>query len=163
MPAASTAAFEEALQKALPEQFGRQPDLLFQAVHASITPQLLRYPLAVCKQETSLASGCKARVSHRGNAAIEASLSITRVLLQATMLSPRILERSGIPVHQVVQEAGELVVTFPSAYHANLDLGIGLSTVVMPDARPPGSSRPAGCLRSELHGLDERTECSYLH
>jgi hypothetical protein len=32
VPAASTAAFEEALQKALPEQFGRQPDLLFHAV-----------------------------------------------------------------------------------------------------------------------------------
>jgi JmjC domain, hydroxylase len=50
------------------------------------------------------------------------------------MLSPRILERSGVPVHQVVQEAGELVVTFPSAYHANLDLGTGVSTVVLPDA-----------------------------
>ena len=39
------------------------------------------------------------------------------------MLSPRVLESHGVPVHQLVQEAGELVITFPSAYHASLDLG----------------------------------------
>ena len=40
------------------------------------------------------------------------------------MLSPCVLARAGVPVHQVVQAAGELVVTFPSAYHANLDTGV---------------------------------------
>ena len=73
-----------------------------------------------------------------------ASLSTTTMLLQATMLSPRILERSGVPVHQVVQEAGELVVTFPSVYHANLDLGTGLSTVFLPDASIQQLSYPTG-------------------
>jgi JmjC domain, hydroxylase len=59
---------------------------------------------------------------------VELHCSSRPVLLQATMLSPRVLARAGIPVHQVVQEAGELVVTFPSAYHANLDTGMARQT-----------------------------------
>lgn len=44
-------------------------------------------------------------------------------VMQATMLNPAILARHSVPVHQVLQEVGEFVVTFPSAYHASVDLG----------------------------------------
>lgn len=40
MPAAATAAFEEAFQRALPAQFGAQPDLLLHAVSAVVTANL---------------------------------------------------------------------------------------------------------------------------
>ncbi len=39
------------------------------------------------------------------------------------LLSPRVLARHGVEVRQLVQDAGEFVVTFPSAYYASLDLG----------------------------------------
>lgn len=42
---------------------------------------------------------------------------------QVTLLSPRVLGRHGMQPRQLQQEAGEFVVTFPSAYHASLDLG----------------------------------------
>lgn len=39
------------------------------------------------------------------------------------MLNPSALARQGVPVHQLVQQEGEFIVIFPSAYHATLDYG----------------------------------------
>jgi histone demethylase JARID1 len=37
-----------------------------------------------------------------------------------SMLSPRALQKAGVPVYSATQAAGEFVVTFPNAYHAGL-------------------------------------------
>ena len=43
-----------------------------------------------------------------------------------TMLSPRILKASSVPVYRVVQEAGSFVITFPRAYHGGFNFGLQL-------------------------------------
>lgn len=43
--------------------------------------------------------------------------------VQTTMLSPQLLVDRGVAVSEVLQEAGEIVVTFPAAHFAVIDLG----------------------------------------
>ena len=46
------------------------------------------------------------------------------------MLSPRVLQAYGVPVHSATQEAGQFVVTFPNAYHAGFNLGTNCGEAV---------------------------------
>lgn len=43
--------------------------------------------------------------------------------VQKTMLSPQLLVERGVAVSEVLHEAGEIVVTFPAAHFAVIDLG----------------------------------------
>ena len=47
-----------------------------------------------------------------------------------TMLSPRILKASSVPVYRVVQEAGSFVITFPRAYHGGFNSGFNCAEAV---------------------------------
>eukprot|EP00884_Botryococcus_braunii_P010329 jgi/Botrbrau1/19298/Bobra.0073s0041.1 len=47
-----------------------------------------------------------------------------------TMLSPRILREHNIPVYKVLQEPGDLVVTFPGGYHCGFNLGFNCAEAV---------------------------------
>lgn len=40
-----------------------------------------------------------------------------------TMMSPYYLKKEGVAVHRTVQHKGELIVTFPRAYHAGFSHG----------------------------------------
>jgi hypothetical protein len=46
-----------------------------------------------------------------------------------TLLSPSILQRHGIPVHSILQHAGEFVITFPNAYHGGFNCGVNAAEV----------------------------------
>lgn len=46
-----------------------------------------------------------------------------------TLLSPRILQRHAVPVHKVLQHAGEFVITFPNAYHGGFNHGVNAAEV----------------------------------
>lgn len=41
-----------------------------------------------------------------------------------TMLCPSVLVSSGVPVYHLVQNEGEMIITFPQAYHAGLNHGV---------------------------------------
>nr|XP_011460431.1 PREDICTED: probable lysine-specific demethylase JMJ14 isoform X1 [Fragaria vesca subsp. vesca]XP_011460432.1 PREDICTED: probable lysine-specific demethylase JMJ14 isoform X1 [Fragaria vesca subsp. vesca]XP_011460433.1 PREDICTED: probable lysine-specific demethylase JMJ14 isoform X1 [Fragaria vesca subsp. vesca] len=47
-----------------------------------------------------------------------------------TQLSPSVLKSEGVPVHRVVQHAGEFVLTFPRAYHAGFNCGFNCAEAV---------------------------------
>lgn len=47
-----------------------------------------------------------------------------------TMLSPRILQQHGVPVHTCIQGAGEFVITFPNAYHGGFNHGVNAAEAV---------------------------------
>jgi [histone H3]-trimethyl-L-lysine4 demethylase len=46
-----------------------------------------------------------------------------------TLLSPTILKRHNIPVHSILQHAGEFVITFPNAYHGGFNCGVNAAEV----------------------------------
>lgn len=48
---------------------------------------------------------------------------------KTSMMSPKSLADSGIPIHMVVQQPGEFVITFPDSYHAGKSVSQLLSTV----------------------------------
>jgi JmjC domain, hydroxylase len=52
-----------------------------------------------------------------------------------TMLSPRILQKNAVPVHTVLQQAGEFVITFPNAYHGGFNHGVNAAEAVCSRAR----------------------------
>lgn len=41
-----------------------------------------------------------------------------------TMLSPSVLISSGVPVYHTVQRPGDMIITFPQAYHAGFNHGV---------------------------------------
>lgn len=43
-----------------------------------------------------------------------------------TMLSPSVLISSGVPVYHIVQNPGDMIITFPQAYHAGFNHGVRL-------------------------------------
>ena len=47
-----------------------------------------------------------------------------------TFLDPEILKSHGVPVYRVEQNPGELVVTFPKAYHAGFNSGFNIAEAV---------------------------------
>lgn len=47
-----------------------------------------------------------------------------------TMISPTLLLADRVPVHRVIQEAGQYVVTFPQAYHAGWNAGLNIAEAV---------------------------------
>ena len=47
-----------------------------------------------------------------------------------TFLDPSIFIKNGIPVHRVEQHVGEMVVTFPKAYHAGFNSGFNIAEAV---------------------------------
>jgi histone demethylase JARID1 len=44
-----------------------------------------------------------------------------------TMLSPSVLIGSGVPVYHLVQYPGDMIITFPQAYHAGFNHGVHAS------------------------------------
>jgi hypothetical protein len=48
------------------------------------------------------------------------------IACKTTMFSPSILLRAGVPVTRIVQNAGEIVVTFPRGYHAGFSTGTNI-------------------------------------
>lgn len=47
-----------------------------------------------------------------------------------TMISPRLLQQSGVPVYRILQHPGEFVVTFPQAFHSGFSLGPNIGEAV---------------------------------
>lgn len=41
-----------------------------------------------------------------------------------TLLSPQILKKYNIPYNKITQESGEIMITFPYAYHAGYNHGL---------------------------------------
>lgn len=41
-----------------------------------------------------------------------------------TLLSPRVLQRFGVPVSQTVQRQGEFLITFPGVYYGGFNHGV---------------------------------------
>ena len=59
-----------------------------------------------------------------------------------SMVSPRVLQKHGIPVYSATQEAGEFVVTFPNAYHGGFRCAGGVVACAGAVLCPvPGASR----------------------
>jgi len=50
--------------------------------------------------------------------------------LLVTMLSPRALKNSNVPVYTALQQKGQFVVTFPRSYHAGFNLGFNIAESV---------------------------------
>lgn len=48
----------------------------------------------------------------------------------ATLFSPMLLQRSGVPVFRAVQEAGQFMVTFPKSFHAGFSYGFNCAEAV---------------------------------
>ena len=46
------------------------------------------------------------------------------LLKLVTMISPTLLKANGVEVFKTVQNAGEIIITFPKAYHAGFSHGI---------------------------------------
>ncbi|KAJ2790803.1 hypothetical protein GGI18_001570 [Coemansia linderi] len=49
---------------------------------------------------------------------------------KAFLLSPHFLAQQGIPLHRVVQRAGEIMLTFPNGYHAGFNHGFNCAESV---------------------------------
>jgi JmjC domain, hydroxylase/jmjN domain/C5HC2 zinc finger len=67
--------------------------------------------------------------------AVDALFQIT------TMVSPAVLMKHGVPVYRLLQEPGEFVVTFPSAYHSGFSHGFNMAEAcnfALPDWLPWG-------------------------
>ncbi|KAI8867992.1 JmjC-domain-containing protein, partial [Ramicandelaber brevisporus] len=57
-------------------------------------------------------------------------------------INPDVLEKAGIPVQRMVQNAGEFVITFPRGYHAGFNQGFNVAEAVnfaMPEWVPIGA------------------------
>ena len=46
------------------------------------------------------------------------------LLKLVTMLSPSELTANNVPVYRAVQESGQIIITFPRAYHAGFNHGV---------------------------------------
>lgn len=47
-----------------------------------------------------------------------------------TMLSPSVLQESGVPVYRALQEPGNFIVTFPKSYHGGFNFGLNCAEAV---------------------------------
>ncbi|PKA59391.1 putative lysine-specific demethylase JMJ14 [Apostasia shenzhenica] len=71
-----------------------------------------------------------------------------------TMLNPLVLQESGVPVYNVVQEAGTFVITFPKSFHGGFNFGLNCAEAVN---FAPADWLPHGGFGAELYQLYRRT------
>lgn len=76
-----------------------------------------------------------------------------------TMVSPDKLRSKGIKVCEVLQGAGEFVITFPRAYHAGFNTGINLAEAV--NFAPPDWLRFAS-VADDRHSVCRKSPVGYL-
>lgn len=81
------------------------------------------------------------------------------LVLQVTQLSPSILKEEGLPVHRLVQHAGEFVITFPRAYHSGFNCGFNCAEAVN---LAPVDWLPHGQSAVELY-MEQRRKTSVSH
>lgn len=73
----------------------------------------------------------------------EESDTVDALFQITTMVSPAVAMRHGVPLYRLLQEPGEFVVTFPSAYHGGFSHGFNVAEAcnfALPDWLPWGRS-----------------------
>ncbi|XP_026448028.1 lysine-specific demethylase rbr-2-like isoform X1 [Papaver somniferum] len=67
-----------------------------------------------------------------------------------TMLNPSVLQDNGVPVYTVLQEPGNIVITFPRSYHGGFNFGLNCAEAVN---FAPADWLPHGGYGAELYRL----------
>ncbi|KAK9842710.1 hypothetical protein WJX74_001062 [Apatococcus lobatus] len=71
------------------------------------------------------------KAAEEGRSDYEQEVLVQRTLLEkTTMFSPQLLLQAGVKVYRMVQYPGELVITFPRAYHSGFSNGFNVGEAV---------------------------------